>query len=131
MPHAHLDNDSHLDLGCGALARNPYGRRSLFGVDLRPLSATADPATEFRAANLPFEPIPYPDDRFASVSAFDFLEHVPRVSHGTEPNNKISRARRPYTVGATHAFTRRLMLRFGPFVPGLWDPAMALRAWPR
>lgn len=38
--------------------------------------------------------------------------------------------RRPFTVGATHAFTRRMMVRFGPFLPGVWyeDPIMALRA---
>ena len=39
-------------------------------------------------------------------------------------------ARRPFTVGATHAFTRRLMTHFGPFIDGVWheDPIMALRA---
>lgn len=39
-------------------------------------------------------------------------------------------ARRPYTVGATHAFTRRLMQRFGPFIEDVWyeDQSMALRA---
>lgn len=39
-------------------------------------------------------------------------------------------ARRPFTLGATHLFTRRLMHRFGPFLPGLWyeDPVIALRA---
>lgn len=39
-------------------------------------------------------------------------------------------AKRPFTVGATHAFTRRMMRRFGPFVAGLWyeDIVMGLRA---
>jgi hypothetical protein len=38
--------------------------------------------------------------------------------------------KRPYTVGATHAFTRRMMERFGPFIQDVWyeDPVMALRA---
>ncbi len=38
--------------------------------------------------------------------------------------------KRPFTVGATHAFTRRMMTRFGPFVPDLWyeDIVMGLRA---
>lgn len=38
--------------------------------------------------------------------------------------------RRPYTVGATHAFTRRMMQRFGPFIEHVWyeDPVMVLRA---
>ncbi len=37
---------------------------------------------------------------------------------------------RPYVVGATHAFTRRMMLRFGPFIEHIWyeDQIMLLRA---
>lgn len=37
---------------------------------------------------------------------------------------------RPFTIGATHAFTRRMMRRFGPFVRDLWyeDIVMGLRA---
>jgi glycosyltransferase involved in cell wall biosynthesis len=37
---------------------------------------------------------------------------------------------RPYIVGATHAFTRRMMSRFGPFIDGLWyeDQVMTFRA---
>lgn len=37
---------------------------------------------------------------------------------------------RPYTVGATHAFTRRMMERFGPFIADVWyeDIVMGLRA---
>ena len=36
----------------------------------------------------------------------------------------------PYTVGATHAFTRRIMDRFGPFIADVWyeDRIMVLRA---
>ena len=67
----------HLDLGCGAVPRNPYGRPALYGIDLRAFEDT--PQVQFRAANLTMVPIPFPDNHFASVSAFDFLEHVPRV----------------------------------------------------
>ena len=67
----------HLDLGCGATPRNPYRRTEVHAIDLvRP--DEADPA-RFRLANLACRPIPYPDDSFDSVSAYDFLEHVPRV----------------------------------------------------
>jgi SAM-dependent methyltransferase len=67
----------HLDLGCGAVPRNPYGRDEAHGIDIA-LPAGLDPRL-FRSANLSVEPIPHPDSSFDSVSAFDFLEHVPRV----------------------------------------------------
>ncbi|MBC8055443.1 MAG: methyltransferase domain-containing protein, partial [Rhizobiales bacterium] len=72
-----LAQPRHLDLGCGATPRNPYGKAELYGIDIRAFAA--EPAFVFRAANLALEPIPFPDNHFASVSAFDFLEHVPRA----------------------------------------------------
>jgi len=69
--------DRHLDLGCGLSPRNPYRRGQLCGVDIRPLEST--PQAEFRCANVVLDPIPYPDDHFGSVSAYDFIEHVPRL----------------------------------------------------
>jgi SAM-dependent methyltransferase len=67
----------HLDLGCGATPRNPYRQAEVHAIDLvRPQGVAAD---LFRVANLACQPIPYPEDTFASVSAYDFLEHVPRV----------------------------------------------------
>jgi len=72
-----MTGSRHLDLGCGKFPRNPYGRAELHGVDLRALSP--EPGVEIRHANLVVEPIPYPDSHFASVSAFDFIEHVPRL----------------------------------------------------
>lgn len=69
--------DTHLDLGCGAKPRNPYGRARLAGIDIRPLSAS--PVFDYRVGNLVLDPIPWADDSFGSVSAFDFLEHVPRL----------------------------------------------------
>lgn len=69
--------DAHLDLGCGKFPRNPYGRRRLCGVDIRSLAPAE--GFEFRGANLAVEPIPFEDDSFGSVSAFDFIEHVPRI----------------------------------------------------
>jgi SAM-dependent methyltransferase len=85
--------DRHLDLGCGTIPRNPYGRSALFGVDIRRLEGTAtatdSAAFEFAAANLSFEPIPFADAHFASVSAFDFIEHIPRVLNGTASNTTV------------------------------------------
>jgi SAM-dependent methyltransferase len=65
----------HLDLGCGPVPRNPYLRDELFGVDL----SDRVEGDRVRRANLATQPIPFESDRFDSVSAYDFLEHVPRV----------------------------------------------------
>jgi SAM-dependent methyltransferase len=70
-------SSKHLDLGCGNSPRNPYQRDEIYGVDISSALHTTIPF--FRHANLSLEPIPYPDDSFDSVSAFDFLEHIPRV----------------------------------------------------
>ena len=67
----------HLDLGCGASPRNPYQRDEAHAVDLAH-PESLDPRL-FRRANLSVEPIPHADSSFESVSAFDFLEHIPRV----------------------------------------------------
>ncbi|MDP3031888.1 MAG: class I SAM-dependent methyltransferase [Rhodocyclaceae bacterium] len=67
----------HLDLGCGDTPRNPYQQQEVHAIDLS-LPEGFDSA-HFRVANLSCQPIPYPDDSFDSVSAYDFLEHVPRV----------------------------------------------------
>ena len=72
----------HLDLGCGAKPRNPYGHTELFGVDIAP--GPARPGLTLRAANVAVEPIPFPDSHFEAVSAYDFLEHVPRVLPRTD-----------------------------------------------
>lgn len=68
----------HLDLGCGSRPHNPYDSDELHGVDIA-APAPGTPLAEFRAANLSVQPIPYPDSCFDSVSAYDFIEHVPRI----------------------------------------------------
>ncbi len=67
----------HLDLGSGACPRNPYGRDEVHAVDL--VAPMGIASTFFRRANLSLEPIPHADSTFDSISAFDFLEHIPRV----------------------------------------------------
>lgn len=69
--------DRHLDLGCGRFPRNPYARSHLSGIDIRPLPDR--PGVDFRVANLALQPIPHADNAFGSVSAYDFIEHVPRI----------------------------------------------------
>ena len=67
----------HLDLGCGPVPRNPYSRNELFGVDIAPSRNIG--IADIRQANLALQAIPFPNRYFDSVSAFDFLEHIPRV----------------------------------------------------
>jgi SAM-dependent methyltransferase len=75
---------SHLDLGCGLRPKNPYGHAQVFGVDIR-AGLQVSGVERIEAANLSCQPIPFASHQFDSVSAYDFLEHVPRVhidTHG-------------------------------------------------
>jgi len=55
-----------LDLGCGKTIRNPYQASQVIGLDIED-------------ADLAIEPIPYKDEYFDFVTAYDFLEHIPRL----------------------------------------------------
>jgi hypothetical protein len=63
-----------LDLGCGDRPRNPFHADALFGVDVR-----SNLGGTIRSADLAIEPIPFDDNSFDYLTAYDFLEHVPRV----------------------------------------------------
>ena len=67
----------HLDLGCGPCPKNTYDYDELYGIDIR---EGASEGSKILIANLAFEPIPFPDNYFDAVSAYDFFEHIPRVS---------------------------------------------------
>lgn len=72
----------HLDLGCGPKPRNPYHANEIFGVDINPSQDL--PKDRFVQANLALEAIPFPDNYFDSISAFDFIEHIPRQIHSLD-----------------------------------------------
>jgi SAM-dependent methyltransferase len=72
-----MQSTRHLDLGCGPTPRNPYQQTELYGVDIDPANTT--PGVTIKQANLAVQAIPFPDQYFDSVSAFDFFEHIPRV----------------------------------------------------
>jgi GT2 family glycosyltransferase len=63
-----------LDLGCGQNPRNPYNADLIYGVDIVDWE---DP--NIKIADLAVEKIPFPDNHFDYVTAYDFIEHIPRV----------------------------------------------------
>ncbi len=63
-----------LDLGCAGNIRNPFHAKELFGIDIR-----KDLEKNIVAADLSINAIPFPDAYFNYITAFDFIEHVPRV----------------------------------------------------
>jgi SAM-dependent methyltransferase len=62
-------------MGCGTNIRIPYQAQELYGVDL----GSDLPPERFRKADLSLDPLPFEESFFDSVSAYDVLEHIPRV----------------------------------------------------
>ena len=71
-----------LDLGCGKNIRNPFNCESLYGLDIR-----ERPEENIKTCDLTIEPIPFEDNFFDCVSAFDFIEHIPRIIYA--PNRRF------------------------------------------
>ena len=67
-------NKKHLDLGCGRNPKNPFNMDEVYGIDIR-----EDIDLNIAQADLAIETIPFENNFFDSVSAFDFIEHIPRV----------------------------------------------------
>lgn len=68
----------HLDIGCGSKPRNPLNYDTVFGIDIYK-NPKLDQGIDFKLANLSIVPIPYRDNYFDCISAYDFIEHIPRV----------------------------------------------------
>jgi len=62
-----------LDLGCGPNPRNPFAADFVYGVDLQTFDNPL-----IKVADLAIQPIPFDDCMFEYVTAYDFLEHIPR-----------------------------------------------------
>ena len=93
-----------LDIGCGTTPRNPFNADEAFGIDIRD-----DATRNIRYADLAVEAIPYDDNAFDYVTAFEFLEHVPRVLYAptrrfpfVELMNEIHRVLKPGGVLLSH-----------------------------
>lgn len=69
----------HLDIGCGSNPRNPYLCDELHGVDIKLRDNTDYSQITMHEADVVFNPFPFEDNHFSSVSAYDFIEHIPRI----------------------------------------------------
>lgn len=105
----HEFRDRLLDLGSGRNPRNDFFAKSVVGIDL-----VESAETGVIASNLSSGPIPFGDESFGIITAYDFLEHVPRlVVDGdsvrfpfVELMNEVHRTLRPggYFFSLTPAF---------------------------
>jgi len=68
-----------LDLGCGNSPKNPFGMDDVFGIDL-----LENTQLNIRKADLAIEPIPFESNYFDALSAYDFIEHIPRLAYVPE-----------------------------------------------
>lgn len=63
-----------LDIGCGANIRNPFEAHEIFGLDIR-----EDLPANIKRANLALDSIPFESSCFDYCTAFDVIEHIPRI----------------------------------------------------
>ena len=115
---SNIDHDSTtLDIGCGTKPRNPFGATTLHGIDIR-----EDLEKNIKYADLTIEKIPYPDQSFDFITAYDFIEHVPRILYLPERRfpfielmNEIHRTLKPNGIFLSHT-------PIYPFSPAFRDP---------
>jgi SAM-dependent methyltransferase len=70
-----MKHTSHLDIGCNSNPRNPFNASKLYGVDIIDLETSH---FNYHKCNLVYDVLPFSDSSFESVSAYDFLQIVPR-----------------------------------------------------
>ena len=81
---ASLGQDKTLDLGCGTSPANPFLAKETLGCDLR---GSEDGL--ITAVDLFNDPIPFASESFDYASAFDFIEHLPRVCNSTSGRTRF------------------------------------------
>jgi len=74
-----FSHSSTLDLGCGDVPRNPFDAENFYGIDTR-----ENLGKQIKSADLVLQPIPFDDESFDYVTAFDFIEHIPRIIYAPE-----------------------------------------------
>lgn len=74
-----LSESTTLDLGCGANPRNPFQANIKWGIDIR-----EDLDRKIKSVDLTIHSIPFEDRTFDYITAFDFIEHVPRIIYAPD-----------------------------------------------
>lgn len=106
-----------LDLGCGSTPRNPFEANNFYGVDLFEQNDE-----KIKVADLAVSPTPFEKDIFDFITAYDFIEHIPRVIYSPSRSfpfinlmNEIFRCLKPggYFLSHTPAY---------PYSPLFRDP---------
>lgn len=112
-----LIDSNTLDLGYGSTPRNPFGANNFYGVDLFEQNDE-----KIKVADLAVNPIPFENDTFDFITAYDFIEHIPRVIYSPSRSfpfinlmNEIFRCLKPggYFLSHTPAY---------PYSPLFRDP---------
>lgn len=68
-----------VDLGCGSTPRNPFNANLVYGIDINDI-----PELNIIKKDLVFDNLPFPDNYVDYISAFDFIEHIPRIIYTPE-----------------------------------------------
>lgn len=77
-----------LDLGCGNTPRPLDGVTEIWGVDIAHGASITNPCVK-QGYDLAMEPIPFGNDRFDVVTAYDFMEHIPATAYEPMPGGRI------------------------------------------
>lgn len=75
-------NTLSIDLGCSNSPKNPFNASEVFGIDL-----FEQKENNIYKCRLGFERIPFDENSFDFVSAFDLIEHIPRYSERDDIHN--------------------------------------------
>ncbi len=73
-----------LDLGSGPNPNNPYNADEVYGIDIRP-----NLGPNIFSADLATDSIPFSNEEFEFVTAFQFIEHIPRVIYNPHKRNSF------------------------------------------
>ena len=76
LEHSNKGETMSLDIGSGPVPKNPFGAKALHGVDFR-----ENKEKKVLYADLSVGLLPFSDQSYDFATAFDLLEHIPRISN--------------------------------------------------